>query len=37
MPLSTDDDYDSPWKGALENAFPEFVAFHFPDAHRQID
>lgn len=29
--------YDSPWKEALEEAFPEFVAFYFPDAHRQID
>ena len=37
MPPTAADDYDSPWKGALENAFPEFVAFHFPDAHRQID
>lgn len=37
MPDTAADDYDSPWKGALENAFPEFVAFHFPDAHRQID
>jgi hypothetical protein len=31
------DDYDSPWKDMLENAFPEFMAFYFPEAHRQID
>ena len=31
------DDYDSPWKGAVEHAFPEFIAFYFPDTHRQID
>ncbi|HRQ56864.1 MAG TPA: hypothetical protein PLN31_05550 [Azoarcus taiwanensis] len=31
------DDYDSPWKGALEHAFPEFMACYFADAHRQID
>ena len=31
------DDYDSPWKAALEHAFPEFVAFHFADAHARID
>lgn len=37
MPPTAADDYDSLWKGALENAFPEFIAFHFPDAHRQID
>lgn len=29
--------YDSPWKDALEEAFPEFIAFYFPDAHSQID
>lgn len=31
------DDYDNPWKSALEHAFPEFIAFYFPDAHRRID
>ena len=31
------DDYDSPWKDALEHAFPEFMAFYFPEAHAQID
>jgi hypothetical protein len=24
------DDYDSPWKTALERYFPEFMAFFFP-------
>lgn len=36
-PVTAHDDYDSPWKDALEHAFPEFVAFYFPDTHRQID
>ena len=31
------EDYDSPWKEAIEHAFEEFVAFYFPDAHSQID
>lgn len=31
------DDYDSPWKDILEHAFPEFMAFYFPDAFEQID
>lgn len=31
------DDYDSPWKEAIERYFPEFVAFYFPAAHVQID
>lgn len=31
------DDYDNPWKSALEHAFPEFIAFYFPDVWRQID
>ena len=31
------DDYDSPWKDVLEHAFPEFMAFYFPDASAQID
>jgi hypothetical protein len=31
------DDYDTPWKDALTRYFPEFVAFYFPEAHRQID
>jgi hypothetical protein len=31
------DDYDSPWKEAIEHYFPEFIAFYFPAAHAQID
>ena len=31
------DDYDSPWKDAVEHAFPEFIDFYFPTASRQID
>jgi len=31
------DEYDSPWKIALERYFPEFIAFFFPDVYNQID
>ncbi|MEZ4868470.1 MAG: DUF4351 domain-containing protein [Caldilineaceae bacterium] len=31
------DDYDSPWKNALEDYFEEFMGFFFPDAHDDID
>ena len=31
------DDFDSPWKNALEWYFPEFMAFCFPTAHAEID
>ncbi len=31
------EDYDSPWKTALEQFFPEFMAFFFPEAHARID
>ena len=35
MPASVaQDDYDSPWKDAVEHAFPEFIDFYFPDASR---
>jgi hypothetical protein len=34
---SIPDNYDTPWKQAIEHHFPEFMAFYFPDAHRQID
>ena len=34
---SANDEYDSPWKEVLENAFPEFMAFYFSEAERQID
>ncbi len=33
----TADEYDIPWKEAIEGAFPEFMAFYFPDAHDAID
>ncbi len=31
------DEYDSPWKEAIEHFFPDFMAFYFPDAYAQID
>ena len=31
------DDYDSPWKEAVELYFPEFMAFYFPEAHACFD
>ncbi len=31
------DDYDSPWKEAIERFFVDFLAFYFPEAHAQID
>ena len=31
------DDFDSPWKEALEQALPEFLALFFPPAHAGID
>lgn len=37
MTINTADDYDSPWKDAIEHAFPEFMAFYFPTAHTQIN
>ncbi|WPL19041.1 hypothetical protein Thiowin_04145 [Thiorhodovibrio winogradskyi] len=30
-------DYDSPWKEALEQFFPEFLALLFPAIHAEID
>jgi len=30
-------DYDSPWKEALDSYFEPFMAFFFPEAHREID
>jgi hypothetical protein len=36
-PSIVPDDYDSPWKEAVERYFPEFMAFYFPAAHAQID
>ena len=31
------DDYDSPWKDAVEHYFPEFMAFYFPEAYDCFD
>lgn len=31
------DDYDSPWKEAIEHFFSDFMGFYFPEAHAQID
>ena len=35
--MDTADDYDSPWKEAVESYFPEFIEFYFPEASQQID
>ena len=37
MTERTPDDYDSPWKEALEHYLPEFMAFYFPAAEAAID
>lgn len=34
-PPSTE--YDTPWKDAIEQYFPDFIAFFFPDANVEID
>lgn len=34
---SAPDEYDSPWKEAVERYFPEFMAFYFPAAANLID
>jgi hypothetical protein len=31
------DDYDTPWKDAIDRYFPEFMAFYFADAFHSID
>lgn len=31
------DEYDSPWKLAIEQYFPEFMGFYFPEAYQEID
>ncbi|MDO9139782.1 MAG: cytosolic protein [Methylobacter sp.] len=36
-PTHVTDEYDSPWKEAIEHFFPDFMAFYFPDACAQID
>ena len=33
----SNDDYDSPWKDAVEHYFPELMAFYFPMAYAEID
>ena len=35
--MDSPDDYDSPWKEAVESYFPEFIDFYFPEASGQID
>ena len=35
--MQESDDYDNPWKEAIEGAFPEFMAFYFPEAAARID
>ena len=37
MATSPTDDFDSPWKEALERYLPEFLALLFPQAHAGID
>ena len=36
-PDTPNDQYDSPWKEAVEHYLPEFMAFYFPDASAEID
>lgn len=31
------DDYDNPWKSAIDGYFPDFMAFYFPTAYANID
>jgi len=35
--MDAHDNYDSPWKEAVEVMLPEFMAFYFPDAAAHID
>lgn len=35
--MTAADQYDSPWKEAIESAFPEFMEFFFPEIAAQID
>jgi len=37
MTTDTQDDYDSPWKEALERYLPDFLALLFPQAYAGID
>ena len=31
------DDYDTPWKEAIERHFADFLLFFFPSIHAQVD
>jgi len=35
--MTTNDDYDSPWKDVLDAYFADFMALFLPDAHQEID
>lgn len=35
--MQEQDEYDSPWKEAVDHYFPEFMQFYFPEAYTQID
>ncbi len=35
--VTTSSDYDTPWKEVIEQYFPEFIAFFFPQAYGDID
>jgi predicted transposase YdaD len=37
MERAVPDDYDSPWKEAIERYFPDFMHFYFPAAYARID
>lgn len=37
QPSDPSNDFDSPWKEALEYYFPQFMALLFPEAHAEID
>lgn len=30
-------EYDTPWKESIENYFPEFIEFFYPEAYQEID
>jgi hypothetical protein len=36
-PITTSDDFDSPWKEALQAFLPHFLDFFFSDIHADID
>ena len=33
----TKDNYDNPWKSAIDGYLPDFMAFYFPQANTYID